>query len=171
MKRFLSILIVLLAVILFNGCEKDDLCTTDQAVTPRLVIEFRDVLNPLNLKAVDQIQVQEIGSSELAPLDSNDSTTLTDIETISIPLRTDGNRTSYDFILTEDGVVNSDNIDFNYILEEEYVSRACGFRIIYDNLVAILTPETTGTQWINRTVIVDNNITDDTEDIHVQILH
>ncbi|MEO9954171.1 DUF6452 family protein [Nonlabens sp.] len=171
MKRFSSVFLILIAAILFNGCEKDDLCTTDQAATPRLVIEFRDVLNPLNFKAVDQIQVQEIGSSELAPLDSDDSTTLTDVETISIPLLTDGNRTSYDFIFTEDGIANSDNIDFNYILEEEYVSRACGFRIIYNNLVAILTPETSGTQWINRTVIVENNITNDTEDIHVQILH
>ncbi|WP_298951334.1 DUF6452 family protein [uncultured Nonlabens sp.] len=171
MKIFSNIFLILLLAVVLNGCEKDDLCTTDQAVTPRLVIEFRDVLNPLDFKAVDQIQVQEIGSTEPAPLDSNNSTILTDVETISIPLRTDSNRTSYDFILTEDGAINSDNIDFNYIIEEEYVSRACGFRVIYNNLVAVLTSETRGTQWINSTVIVENEITNDTQDIHVQILH
>jgi hypothetical protein len=170
MNKFSSILLILITAILLGSCEKDDLCTPDQAVTPRLVIEFKDVLNPLQNKAVDRIQVQEIGSSTFGPLDTNGSTTLSNIESISIPLRTDSSRTSYNLILTEDGVVNLDNIDFNYILEEEYVSRACGFRVVYNNLVAIQTAETSGTQWIERVIVVEDNVTNNT-DVHVQILH
>jgi hypothetical protein len=170
MNKFSSILLILTTAVLLGSCEKDDLCTPDQAVTPRLIIEFKDALNPLQNKAVDRIQVQEIGSSTFAPLNTDGSTTLSNTESISIPLRTDSSRTSYNLILTEDGVVNSDNIDFNYILEEAYVSRACGFRVVYNNLVAIQTAETTGNQWIERVIIVEDNVTNNT-DVHVQILH
>ncbi|WP_213520377.1 DUF6452 family protein [Nonlabens sp.] len=170
MNKFSCILLILTTAVLCGSCEKDDLCTPDQAVTPRLVIEFKDLLNPLQNKAVDRIQVQEIGSSTFAPLNTDGSTTLSNTESISIPLRTDSSRTSYNLILTEDGVVNSDNIDFNYILGEAYVSRACGFRVVYNNLVAVQTVETTGNQWIERVIIVEDQVTNNT-DVHVQILH
>lgn len=170
MNKFSSILLIIITAFLCGSCEKDDLCTPDQAVTPRLFIEFKDVMNPLQNKAVDRIQVQEIGSSAFAPLDTDGSTTLSNTESISIPLRTDSNRTSYNLILTEDGIVNSDNIDFNYILEEAYVSRACGFRVVYNNLAAIQTAETSGTPWIERVIVVEDNVTNNT-DVHVQILH
>lgn len=170
MKKAYHLLILIFCIAVLNSCEKDDLCTPDQAVTPRLVIEFKDALSPLENKAVERIQVQEIGSTEFAPLNDDGATTLTNIETISIPLRTNSNRTSYNFILSENGVLNADNIDFTYSLEEEYVSRACGFRVIYGDLLTILTPETTGVQWIQRVAVVEQNITNNT-DVHVQILH
>jgi hypothetical protein len=170
MNRFSNIFLILIVTILFNSCEKDDLCTPDQAVTPRMVIEFKDALSPSEDKAVDRIQVQEIGSSDFAPLDSTGSTSLDDTENISIPLRTNSSTTSYNLILTKDGTINSDNIDFSYVLEEEYVSRACGFRIIYNDLSRFQTPESTGTQWIQRAVVVQENVTNNT-DIHVQIFH
>jgi hypothetical protein len=170
MNRFYTIFLLLTATILFNSCEKDDLCTPDQAVTPRMVIEFKDALSPSENKAVDRIQVQEIGSSDFAPLDSAGSTSLNDTETISIPLRTNSSTTSYNFVLTKDGTINSDNIDFSYVLEEEYVSRACGFRIIYNNLSFEQIAESTGTQWIQQVVVVPADVTNNT-DIHVQILH
>jgi hypothetical protein len=170
MNRFYTIFLLLTATILFNSCEKDDLCTPDQAVTPRMVIEFKDALSPSENKAVDRIQVQEIGSSDFAPLDSAGSTSLNDTETISIPLRTNSSTTSYNFVLTKDGTINSDNIDFSYVLEEEYVSRACGFRIIYNNLSYEQIAESTGTPWIQQVVVVAADVTNNT-DIHVQILH
>lgn len=170
MNRFSCILLILITVVLCNSCEKDDLCTPDQAITPRLVIEFKEASSPLDNKAVEFIQVQEIGSSDFAPLDSDGSTSLSNTESISLPLRTDSSRTSYNFILTEGGVINSDNIDFNYSLEEEYISRACGFRVVYKNLSFEQTPESTGTPWIQNVVIVEENVTNNT-DVHVQILH
>ncbi|MEN8815516.1 MAG: DUF6452 family protein [Nonlabens sp.] len=170
MKKVFNLLFLTLLLFTSNSCEKDDLCTPDQAVTPRLVIEFKDALSPLENKPVERLQVQEIGSTEFAPLNNEGATTLTSVENISIPLRTDRNRTSYNFILNESGVLNSDNIDFTYNLGEEYVSRACGFRVIYDGLIAVLTPESTGTQWVQNVAVVEQSITNNT-DIHVQILH
>jgi hypothetical protein len=170
MKKAFNFVALILLITILNSCEKDDLCTPDQAVTPRLIIEFKDALSPLENKAVERLQVQEIGSSEFAPLNDDGATTLTSIETISIPLRTDSNRTSYNFILNESGVLNSDNIDFTYNLDEEYVSRACGFRVVYNGLIAVLTPESTGVQWIQNVAVVEQSITNNT-DIHVQILH
>lgn len=170
MKKAYHLLILILLTTTLISCEKDDLCTPDQAVTPKLVIEFKDALSPQENKSVERLQVQEIGSSEFAPLNDDGATTLTNIETISIPLRTNGNRTSYNFILSESGVLNSDNIDFTYNLEEEYVSRSCGFRVVYDGLIAILTPEPAGIQWIQNVAVVEQSITNNT-DIHVQILH
>jgi hypothetical protein len=170
MKKAFNFVALILLITILNSCEKDDLCTPDQAVTPRLIIEFKDALSPLENKAVERLQVQEIGSSEFAPLNDDGATTLTSIETISIPLRTNSNRTSYNFILNESGVLNSDNIDFTYNLDEEYVSRACGFRVIYNGLIAILTPDPARVQWIQNVAVVEQNITNNT-DIHVQILH
>ncbi|AGC75501.1 hypothetical protein LX97_00197 [Nonlabens dokdonensis] len=170
MKGYLKIVLLLVLALLSGSCEKDDLCTPDQAVTPRLVIEFKDALNPLEDKAVDRIQVQEIGSTDFAPIDSDDTLVLTNATTISIPLRTNSSTTSYNFILTEDNEVNSDNINFNYTLSEEYVSRSCGFRIVYNNLIAVQTPEAAVTRWIDRVLILEDDITNNT-DVHVQILH
>jgi hypothetical protein len=170
MNRLYTIFLILIAPIFFYSCEKDDLCTPDQAATPSMVIEFKDVFNPSENKAVDRIQVLEIGSSNFAPLNSTGSTSLDGTETISIPLRTNSSSTSYNFILTQDGTINSDNTNFSYVLEEEYVSSACGFRIIYNDLSVSQTPESTGTQWIQRVVVVQENVTNNT-DIHVQIFH
>ncbi len=170
MKNLLKIVLLLFIVLSSGSCEKDDLCTPEQAVTPRLIIEFKDALNPLEDKVVERIQVQEIGSTDFAPLNSDDALVLTNVSTISVPLRTNSSTTSYNLILTEENVSNLDNINFNYTLNEEYISRACGFRVIYNNLIAIQTPETTGTNWIDRVLILEDNVTNNT-DIHVQILH
>ncbi|OUS21657.1 hypothetical protein A9Q93_00245 [Nonlabens dokdonensis] len=170
MKFYLKMALLFVLTLLSNSCEKDDLCTPEQAVTPRLVIEFKDAINPLEEKVVERIQVQEIGSTDFAPLDSDGSLVLTNTSTISLPLRTDSATTSYNLILTKENITNSDNINFNYTLNEEYVSRACGFRVIYNNLVAVQTPESSGDNWIDRIVVIESNVTNNT-DIHVQILH
>jgi hypothetical protein len=155
---------------MYNSCQKDDLCTPDQATTPRLVIEFRDALNPLNIKPVDVIQIQEVGSTVFAPLNNDGATSLINTETVSIPLRTDIDTTSYNFIITENSIENTDQINFNYSLTEEYVSRACGFRVIYNDLGASISIENPLNPWINSAIIVNGNVTNNTN-VHVQILH
>lgn len=170
MKRLSYIYISIIITLMCHSCQKDDLCTPDQATTPRLIIEFRDALNPLNIKPVAFIQIQEVGSTVFAPLNNDGATSLTNAETLSIPLRTDNDTTSYNFIITENSIENTDQINFNYSLSEEYVSRACGFRVIYNDLATSLTIENPLNPWINSAIIVNGNVTNNT-DVHVQILH
>ncbi|WP_124981101.1 DUF6452 family protein [Nonlabens xiamenensis] len=149
-----------------SSCEKDDLCTPDQAVTPRLIIQFKDQFNPLMAKAVPSLQVREIGATDFAPLNDSGATMLSEVDSIAIPLRTNDQLTSYDFLRREDGNLDTDNIDFTYELNEEYVSRACGFRVVYENLNGILNNST----WISSVVVVEPQVTNNT-DIHVEIRH
>lgn len=172
MKNYNLIILVslLLLTIGLSSCEKDDLCDPSLSVTPRLIITFVDNLNPLERKSVDELQVKEIGSSTFAPLNSTGVLSLTAVDSIAIPLRTDNNRTSYDFIRTDATGINIDNIDFNYSLEEEYLNRACGFKINYNNLEAIHTAETAGIQWIRNVRVVNTQVTSN-NDIHIEVRH
>ncbi len=159
--------IALLICLLLAACERDDLCTPDQATTPRMTIVFKDVTNPTQIKEVTSLRVKEIGSGEFAPLDFNGSMLLEDADTIYLPLRNNFDLTSYDFFKEEDGVNLISNVDFRYSRNEEFVSRACGFRTLYNGLGSGVSANT---GWINRTQVVDTTITNNLI-VHVEIFH
>ncbi|GAK77048.1 MULTISPECIES: DUF6452 family protein [Nonlabens] len=165
---------LLLSIILLmtglSSCEKDDLCDPSLSVTPRLIIKFTDIGNPEESKEVEQLQIREIGFTEFAPLDSEGSTLLTAVDSIAIPLRTDSNNTSYEFFLDDDDGTNIDSIDFNYNLDEIYINRACGFKIVYNELGAFRLPEPTGDEWIINIQVVTPEVTSN-NDIHIEIRH
>lgn len=110
----------------FSGCEKDDICDANTSTTPRLVIEFYDINNPSVLKTVTNLEVIGEGMTEALISGNNKST-------ISIPLKTTENTTSYRFILNSgtSSIQNEDQIKFDYTHENLYVSRACGYKTIF----------------------------------------
>ena len=61
-----------------------------------------------------------------------DGSTLINGSTVSIPLKTDADATTFRFILnygnTNPALVNEDNLKFNYSEPRVFVSRACGFK-------------------------------------------
>ena len=172
MKKYsLSIIAcIVLFTIGISSCEKDDLCDPSLSVTPRLIITFVDITDPEERKTVDELQLKEIGASGFAPLDSSGSTLLTDEDSIAVPLRTDNNRTSYDFYREDATGINIDNIDFNYTLEEIYINRACGFKVTYNNLGFVQNPESTGQEWIRNVRVLTESVTSN-NDIHIEIRH
>lgn len=136
MKKIISLLLIFTFGL--SSCEKDDICDPDTPTTPRLVISFYDIDNPLNLKKVSNLKV--IGEGQPEGIIFNKSGTeitkyLANDSKISIPLRTDVNTTTYTFILdsgnANPAATNTDAIKFNYSRNNVYVSRACGFKTIF----------------------------------------
>jgi hypothetical protein len=124
MKKVLTLLLI--AIFSFSGCEKDDICDANTSTTPRLVIQFYDFSNSTVLKNVTNLKVIGEGMTEGIVFNGNGNT-------VSIPLKTTENSTSYSFILNSGTVSlsNEDKIKFDYTRENIFVSRACGFKTIF----------------------------------------
>ncbi len=170
-KRLFFISIGVIAMTIIAGCQKDDLCPPDIAATPRLIVVFKNQSNPLLTKTVNNLRVREVGQTDFAPLNRVGATTLTAVDSIAIPLKFDNAGTVYEFIRTdEDGIENTDTVTISYELGEEYVNRACGFKVIYNNVNSTINPEVPLNRWIQSTLVLQNNIIENNA-AHVEIRH
>lgn len=124
-----TILLLLILCFSFSSCEKDDICDANTITTPRLVITFYDYNNSSVEKNVSNLSI--FGDGMTAAVTFNGST-LINGSTVSIPLKTDVDTTTFHFILnygnTNTALVNEDIIQFNYSRQNLFVSRACGFK-------------------------------------------
>ncbi|MGK4568739.1 DUF6452 family protein [Flavobacterium sp. 3HN19-14] len=183
-------LLLLACAFAFSGCEKDDICDGSTPTTPRIVIEFYDYSNPAVLKKVTNLKVigikeddpnAEVEEDEgvvlnetagsLTPYLSNESK-------IALPLRTAGDRTRYKFILNfgnaNEALVLTDLVTFNYTRSEEYVSRACGFKTMFnlnlptDPSAPIVVNNGNPGNWIKGMEITESKIETENE-THVKI--
>jgi hypothetical protein len=127
-----TILLLFVICLFLSGCEKDDICDANTVTTPRLVISFYDVTNSSVLKNVTNLKV--IGEGMTDGVVFNGSS-LINGSTVSIPLKTDADATTFSFILnfgnSNPALVNEDVLKFNYVRENLFVSRACGFKTNY----------------------------------------
>ncbi|MET0760249.1 MAG: DUF6452 family protein [Flavobacterium sp.] len=168
------ILLVFAIALSFSGCEKDDICEGNTPTTPRLIIEFYDNLNPTVLKNVTNLKVTGEGATGVG-------TTfylLFDAKSkIELPLKTTEDLTKYTLVLnaTNSSTISTDELQFNYSRANVYVSRACGFKTIYDLNGTSLTPfilnnNPTLTQgnWIKNIEVIQPNINDENE-THIKI--
>ena len=167
--------LIVTSLILLNGCERDDICAESTPTTPRLIIEFYDVANPGTLKSVDDLVI--IGEGQTDPLENDNGATISTPTSISLPLRTTDDTTTYalykDFEVDSDGMIiggNPDTIIVEYAREDVYVSRACGYKTIFINFRVTLVDDTDN--WIQTNLPVDGitNIEDENQ-AHVNITH
>lgn len=122
----------LLLGVLLQSCQRDDLCPASTQTTPRLVIDFQDFEDPGRLKAVADLVVIASGMEDtlLGPVNTN---------SISLPLKTNQNTT--DYLLIRNAGSPQENIDtirFSYQADLEYLNRACGYKVNYSDMQAIL---------------------------------
>src|SRR5690554_1426154 len=126
------IIFIVLMVIAFLGCTRDDLCPEGTATTPNLIIVFKDNANPENRKNVEGLIVETDYENSVVVLPR----TVTD--SVAIPLSTTSDITNYRFIRTliteNDTLVNIDNVMFVYNRKDLYVNRACGFRTEFQQI-------------------------------------
>lgn len=169
-KLFFGILTLLLF-----GCEKDDICSDTNANTPHLIIEFYDISNTTEKKSVDNLLIIGVGNT------LSYGSALTRDE-ISIPLKVLENNTQYQLIKdytidtngtpddTSDDIVtgNSDIITITYENEQVYISRACGFKNIFNNTAIGFSND--GDNWILNTEVVQTTIENE-ENAHIYIYH
>jgi len=169
-KTSILILLILLAVF---ACEKDDICSEATATTPQLVVRFYDALIPEDTKSVSGLFVYGINDANEAVFFKN--ITVGTKDSIAIPLRTDSDMTKLvfhkDLVDRDDLLVgNADILDINYIREDVYVSRACGYKATFTNLSATVT--TDADNWISSiNIIAENNTIDNENAAHINIYH
>jgi len=165
------ILLVFVTALAFSGCEKDDICDGNTPSTPRLTIAFYDFTDQTVLKNITNLSVTENGVIDASPLLFNA------VSKIQLPLKTTGDLTKYDLVLnaTDPLTTATDELQFNYSRANVYVSRACGFKTIYDLNGTSLTPfilndnpALTQGNWIKNIEVIQPNINDENE-THIKI--
>lgn len=167
---------ILMAVFTIAGltwnCEKDDICDPLTPVTPRLVIDFYTSAD--NMPAVvPKLEISNISYD----------TVYQNVSSIKLPLSIYADSSSFDFTITvgseDPALTYTDNITFNYARTNEYVSRACGYKTVFefnsDPQIAppfVLngnTPLIPGT-WIKNVLVQNYSITSENE-THVKIYY
>lgn len=165
MKKIVLITLSLLLAFSFWNCEKDDICAEGTPTTPRVIIEFYDAANPTVLKNVTNLKVTETNLTN--------GFGFSGVSKIQVPLRTNTEETILNFIqngndtnTTDD---NTDEVIFNYVTQEVYISRACGYKMTFE-LDAIdgtvITPDPNN--WIQNIIVNQPNIETENE-VHVKI--
>lgn len=162
-------LLLLVVAFSFSGCEKDDICDATTATTPRLVIDFYDVnVTTPTLKTVTNLGIVAPGLST--------GISYNGVSRVYIPLKTTEDSTTMYFIQNgSDGDTTNDNTDiltFNYTRNNIYVSRACGYKTLFNlnttNPILQTEPATPDGAWIQNIVILKPNLETENE-VHVQI--
>lgn len=149
MKKYTLPIIAI--ILLIASCEKDDICINP--VTPQLVIRFYDNDNPTEYKSRASLYVWATGKDSIYNSVATDS--------IALPLNPAEDFTIYH--LSSDDI--EDTITINYIREEIFVSRSCGYKYNFNDLS--LTGVTNN--WIISTEITNQTVENETE--HIKILH
>lgn len=170
------------------GCERDDICAETTATTPRLLIEFYDVLSADDLKSVlrltaygEGLVVDENGL-EIEPTETSNATLLfnENSNSVALPLIIDTEEDLVtvrfvlekftNFRLDEDTITESniDILEIKYTPEFVYVSRACGYKSIFN--ILDIDFESDANNWISR-IAIDETIIENENTVHVRIFH
>ena len=160
------------------SCEPDDICPASTSTTPSLVMEAFDTENPENNKNIFGLTVIGVGQTTALPGYFNVSS-----NKLLLPLDTNTNRTQ--FVLIKDSFINatpdnpdddfidgnSDLITINYTTKAVFVSRACGYKYIFEN-VSVQVDQTDPDRWIQSIVPLNPNQSAENEsETHFNLLH
>jgi len=172
MKKTITTLIFLLLII---SCEKDDICTTPNADTSHLVIRFYDYLNQSTPKEVTNLLIVGVDNTLSYGIESTR-------DSIAIPLRILENNTSFrlikDYAIDDNGTPTDSSDDFatgnediivlNYDNEELFISKACGFKNIFNNVNFGFNSD--ADNWILSSNVVNTKIKNE-DNAHIHIFH
>lgn len=177
----IAALLFLLAVS-FSSCEKDDICDANTPTTPRLVIYFYNYLDPTVSKSVTNLKV--IGDGLVNGIIFNTSGTsvtkyLANAPNVKIPLNLAEDVSRFNFILNASDPLyaKTDLLEFNYSRQLLYVSRACGYKTLFqlnqDNLLPnpfVLNNNNGATEgnWIRNITVEKYNLENENE-THIKI--
>ena len=106
MKKLLTLIAVL--ILCLTACEPDDICLEGTTGSPNLIVVFYDKNQTDTKKSVTDLQIKGLDMETLL----YDSTT----DSISLPIKTISNSTSFSLIATQNGNTLEDIITFNYCL-------------------------------------------------------
>ena len=158
-----NVLFILLITVLISACEKDDFCIKNP-ITPNLVLRFYDTNDRETLKDVERLSIWAENKDTLTNYKS------INIDSVAIPLNSIDTKTVYHLKMNNsDGTIaNNQTATFTitYTTQEEYVSRSCGFKILFNDV----TFESDNT-WITEFTPEILTTIDNQNAAHVQIFH
>lgn len=176
----LRLLVVFFIATITISCERDDICAETTATTPKLILRLYDITSQEDTKNVNGLKVTGFG-------DNNEELEISDLnvvntDSINLPLRTDADVTKFTFHKeyavddndTPDDVSddfetgNPDIVTIQCVREDIFVSRACGYKTIFKEL--IISVEDDGDKWIINSDII-NSIVENENSAHVKIFH
>lgn len=172
MKKTLALLLLCITV---TNCEKDDICSETTETTPSMYIGFYDINFPNTdtPKNVVKLKINGIGDPDPGVLPGYNAKT---VSTAFLPLKTTKNSTEYILhknyrLDANDNVLgNPDTIHISYIMKEIFVSRACGYKTIYENVVLNVVPD--NDNWIQLVKAANDNQTVENEsEVQYKIYH
>jgi len=165
---------------ILTGCEKDDICDPSTPTTPRLVIKLYDFNNPSVTKRINNLKIVGDGINYSNGVETNLGSQFWTDSLIYIPLRVNQDVSKFRFIrfAVQDTLLANarvDTLEFNYSRRDEYVSRACGFKTIFDLNGGQADPfilnndeDATLGNWIRNIEVEETNINDENE-THINI--
>ena len=119
------------------GCTRDDICPEDTQTTPLLVIKFKDISNPSQVKAVSNLRITLANTSQTEVVTARTDTLY------KIPLNPTATSVDYNFTKVYEGTTpNTDAFNITYQRGEDiYINRACGFRTSFKDIEATIQAE------------------------------
>lgn len=177
--KFIVIPIIVLAISMTISCERDDICPESTPTTPRLIIDFYDVSIQEDSKNVFDLVVSGVDNDDIL-----EGFAFVDTGNIVLPLKTDEDSTQYVLVKNasindnatpddnEDDFIegNYDTITINYTRELLFVSRACGYKTIFNNVTISIVDD--ADNWIlSRESINDNQSVEDETTTHFNLFH
>lgn len=176
--KYIAILFGVITIVSM-GCEPDDICPESTATTPKIIISFYDVSIPEDKKNVFKFRIQGV-DNDIPLTDYN----IVTADSIALPLKTDNTTTQFklhsEYVYddndtpddTGDDTVegNEDIITINYSTKEVYVSRACGYKTIFENVTLTIEPD--ADNWIkSKESLNDNQSVEDETSAHFKLFH
>ena len=147
------------------GCTRDDICPEDTQTTPLLVIKFKDISNPSQVKAVSNLRITLANTSQTEVVTARTDTLY------KIPLNQTATSVDYNFTKGyEETTPNTDAFNITYQRGEDiYINRACGFRTSFTDIEATIQAEGSANWMLGKSI---NNTTVENEDTtHITIFH
>ena len=158
-----NVLFILLLTVLISACEKDDFCIKNP-ITPNLVLRFYDTNDRETLKDVERLSIWAENKDTITNYKS------INIDSVAIPLNSLATKTIYHLKMnnSDGSITNNQTATFTitYTTQEEYVSRSCGFKILFNDV----TFESDNT-WITEFTPEILTTIDNQNAAHVQIFH
>jgi len=127
MKKRNIIFGIIVSVIFVVSCEEDDVCVGEG--TPYLTVVFRNTLDTENQK--DTLTIESDVTADFENPDTLYLKSFTD--SIKLPLGGLDETQTFFRIKRRSNAI-SDVLTVNYTTQTEYVSKACGFRVVYEGL-------------------------------------
>ena len=147
-----------LILFFLSSCEPDDICLESNTDTPNLIIKFLDFNSGEN-KPVVNLKIKGV--------DSENDFFIGTVDSISIPLSNYQNTTPFSFTKEFDSnQANEDLIYFNYVRNNVYISRSCGYKMEYE--IENIIVENDNENWISSLEISNQNVVEESNH-HVKI--